>query len=315
MIERDWDDERLRRHVEALPVWRGKPAIDDLIGGLCNRSFVVTDSNRKLVVRIGFDIPVHGIMQHSVSASLMAASDIGVTPKLVYAEPFLNVIEFIDGRALRPEDLRDPERAAELVETLKTLHHGSHALRGTATYFWPFQVVRTYAHLGLDRNSRLSSELPEVMRIATVLEAQVAPFTPVLTHNDVVPQNVMLDRSNRIWLIDWDYGGYGHPLFDIAGITANADVPEAVEAEVMRAHFGPVTDQERRQFMIFKLIINLREYMWGMVQEIESRLTGDVVKAAMMQLYPDQKEGYEGYTDLNRQRFETLWRDHRREFE
>lgn len=41
------------------------PAIDDLIGGLCNRSFVVTDSNRKLVVRIGFDIPVHGIMQHS----------------------------------------------------------------------------------------------------------------------------------------------------------------------------------------------------------------------------------------------------------
>lgn len=122
----------------------------------------------------------------------MAASDIGVTPKLVYAEPFLNVIEFIDGRALRPEDLRDPERAAELVETLKTLHHGSHALRGTATYFWPFQVVRTYAHLGLDRNSRLSSELPEVMRIATVLEAQVAPFTPVLTDNDVVPQNVML---------------------------------------------------------------------------------------------------------------------------
>lgn len=34
----------------------------------------------------------------------------------------------------------------------------------------------------------------------------------------------------------------------------------------MRAHFGPVTDQERRQFMIFKLII-IREYMWGMVQE------------------------------------------------
>lgn len=315
MIQQDWGDESFRRYIEQLPVWSAKPALEDLIGGLCNRSFTVTDGQRKLVVRIGFDIPVHGIMQHSVKASLAAASDIGVTPKLIYAEPFLNVIEFVDGRVLRPDDLNEPERAAQLVKALKRLHGGSHCLQATVTYFWPFQAVRNYARLGKERQSRLLRELPELVRIATLLESQVAPFTPVLTHNDVVPQNIMLDRADRIWLIDWDYGGFGHPLFDVAGITANSDAPQSIEDHVMRSYFGEVTDRERRQFLIFKLIINLREYLWGMAQELESKLAGDVVKAAMAQLYPDQKEGYEGYTDLNRQRFETLWQRHRNDFE
>lgn len=314
MIERDWDDARMRRHVEQLPIWTAAPALDDLIGGLCNRSFTVADGPRTLVARIGFDIPVHGIMQHSVKASLAAASDIGVTPKLIYAEPFLNVIEFVEGRVLRPGDMCDPERAAALVQILKTLHGGGGHLRDTVTFFWPFQVVRNYARLGMERQSRLLRELPELVRIATLLESNVTPFIPVLTHNDVVPQNVMLDGHNRLWLIDWDYGGYGHPLFDIAGITANSDAPPAIEEHVIRTYFGNATDHDRRQFLIFKLIINLREYLWGMVQELESKLSGDVVTAAMAQLYPDQKEGYEGYTDLNGQRFAALWQNHRNEF-
>jgi hypothetical protein len=37
--------------------------IEPLIGGLCNRSFVVTHRGEKYIARVGRDILVHGIAQ------------------------------------------------------------------------------------------------------------------------------------------------------------------------------------------------------------------------------------------------------------
>jgi thiamine kinase-like enzyme len=315
MIDRDWSDERLRDYVLGLPVWARTPALRNLVGGLCNRSWVADDGTGRYVVRVGHDIPVHGILQTSVGAALAAASELGVTPRLVHAEPSLAVIDFIDGRVLRNEDMADPSLQPKIVAAYRTLHGGGDAVRGTLTYFWPFQVVRNYARLGTERRFRLMDEMPEAARIATLLERQVEPFVPVLSHNDPVPQNLMLGRDGRVWLIDWDYGGYGHPLFDLAALCANSDASPEVEARLMDLYFGRVTDRIRRQFTIFRLIVNLREYLWGMAQELTSRLHGEAVKAAMAALYPDQEQGYEGYTNLNRERFFALWTEWREELD
>ncbi|MSP82302.1 MAG: hypothetical protein EXQ94_05050 [Alphaproteobacteria bacterium] len=312
-IGRDWSDDQLKNYVLRLPLWKRTPALVDLIGGLCNRSWVADDGTGRTVVRVGHDIPVHGILQTSVAAAAAAASDLGVTPKLIYAEPSLNVIAFIDGRVLRNEDMADPVLLPKVVAAYKTLHVGGDSIGSTVSYFWPFQVVRNYARLGTLRRWRMMDELPEAVRIADRLEALVDPFIPVLTHNDGVPQNMMLGKDGRVWLIDWDYGGYGHPLFDLAAICANSDASPAVEARAMELYYGTVTDRIRHQFAVFRLIINLREYLWGMVQELTSQLQGEAVKAAMAALYPDQEQGYEGYTNLNRERFYKLWNDARRE--
>ena len=255
----------------------------------------------------GFDIDVHGIMQSSVGHATAAASAIGVTPKLVYGEQNLGIIEFIKGRVFQNSDVLDDALLEKAVTVIKRLHDGSNQVRGPITYFWPFQVVRSYVQVGLDQGSRLAAILPEMAEIADRLEAHIDPFTPVLTHNDLVPQNIMLDGADRVWLIDWDYGGYGHPLFDLAGLCANFDAPEPVEQKVLALYYGAVDDRLLHQFKTFRLIINLREYMWGMVQEVVSDLNSEAVQAAMAELYPDQEQGYEGYTNLNRERFEAMW--------
>ncbi len=311
MIQRDWSDDRVRDYVLRLKLWRRTPDLRDLIGGLCNRSWVADDGTGRYVVRVGHDIPVHGILQTSVGPAIAAASDLGVTPKLVYAEPSLAVIDFVDGRVFRNADMADPDLLPKVVQAYKTLHGGGGHVPSALTYFWPFQVVRNYARLGLERRWRIMDELPEASRIATRLESHVAPFVPVFTHNDGVPQNLMLGDDGRVWLIDWDYGGYGHPLFDLAAVCANSDASPAVEAKLMELYYGTVTDAIRHQFAVFRLIINLREYLWGMAQELTSMLQGAAVKATMAALYPDQEQGYEGYTNLNRDRFWKLWSEHR----
>jgi len=315
MIEPTWDNARIGDYLRGLPLWQGEIMIEPLVGGLCNKSFVITDGGTKRVARIGSDILVHGIVQTSVQASMRAAAEIGVTPALRHSEPGLSILDFLEGGCIRPADIENGSNLPEIVAVLKRLHGGSDKVRGPLTYFWPFQVARHYARVGLEKASRLVAELPEAIRIATLLEAAVRPFTPVLTHNDLVPQNFMFDGARRIWLIDWDYGGYGHPLFDIAAIGANADAGEATERRICELYYGKLDDALWHEFLAFKLILNLREYMWGMVQEVTSELDQDSVASAMAELYPDQEQGYEGYTNLNRARFERNWAELRAEFE
>ena len=316
MIRPDWSNKRIEEYLRPLPCWSGEIEVEPLIGGLCNKSFVVTSDSVRYVARIGSDILVHGITQTSVQTSMRAAADIGVTPQLRYAEPGLAVVDFLPGGCLKPEHLEGNRENCEMIaDCLKQLHDGSDKIRGPLTYFWPFQVVRHYAAVGVEKQSRLVDLLPEIIRINNLIENTIQPYEPVFTHNDTVPQNFMFDNSGSIWLIDWDYGGYGHPMFDLVGVSCNADLSEESESELFDMYYGTITDELRLQLIAFKLVLNLREYLWGMVQEVTSELDSENVAASMSELYPGQEAGYEGYTNLNRERFENNWQLYRTEFE
>ncbi len=316
MFDPEWSDDAIVDYLRKLNCWSGGIEVEPLFGGLCNRSFVVTDNNSRAVARIGTDILVHGIIQTSVRASMIAAADIGVSPQIRHSEPGLAIVEFIPGGCLRMEDMEGhPKNLQKIVELLKRLHQGSSHVHGSLTYFWPFQVIRNYVDVGQKKGSRLMDLLPEIIRINNLIESTVEPYTPVFTHNDTVPQNFMFDDENNIWLIDWDYGGYGHPMFDLVGVSCNADMSEESEAELFEMYYGTVDDATHRQLTAFKLALNLREYMWGMVQEVTSDLDSDNVAASMTDLYPGQEPGYEGYTNMNRTRFESNWERYQEMFE
>lgn len=308
-IHRDSSPEALKRYVASLPLWSGSPKLEPIIGGLCNTSFKVSDAKGSYVARIGFDIEVHGIYQSSVQATAIAASELGLTPKVVHVEPSLIVAEFATGGDLKPSDIKDYDTLKKIVGVLKQLHRNAAVLKPAVSYFWPFQVVRRYAEIGRRMGSRLTPKLPRLVEICNQLERHVEPFVPVLTHNDVVPQNMVFSADRAVLLVDWDYGGFGHPNFDLAGIIINADAPDELDDEVIRLYHGQCTPALQRQYQLFKIMVSLREYMWGMTQEVTSKLSEDLVGAAMSSLYADQKAGYEGYTDLNEQRFHRLWAD------
>ena len=82
VIDLTWTDEATREHIGSLPCFTGVASVRPLVGGLCNRNFVVEDSAGKYVVRVGGDIWVHGISQVSVQNAMRAAAALGVTPAL-----------------------------------------------------------------------------------------------------------------------------------------------------------------------------------------------------------------------------------------
>jgi streptomycin 6-kinase len=59
----------------------------------------------------------------------------------------------------------------------------------------------------------------EFRSLADEAEAALADRPAVATacHNDLHHLNI-LDDGGRLWLVDWEYGGIGDPLFDFASL-------------------------------------------------------------------------------------------------
>lgn len=262
--------------IRNLTIWQGDASVSPLDGGITNRNFLVQDSCRKAVVRIGTDIPVHQIMRFNELAASQAAHAAGVSPAVIHHEPGLLVIDFIEGRTLAAADFAQDAMLDQAVILLARAHRDiPNHLRGPALMFWVFHVIRDYAATLRDAGSAHSAKLAELLAQADALQAAVGPIDLVFGHNDLLPANFLHDGT-RLWLIDWDYAGFNSPLFDLGGLASNNGLTPAQESRLLEQYFEcPPTAQLWRSYHAMKAASALREALWSMVSEIHSTLAFD----------------------------------------
>jgi len=267
---------RVLAGVLALPLWSGKVSFEPLGGGITNRNFRVTDAGRSAVVRVGDDIPVHQIMRFNELSASRAAHAAGISPAVLHHEPGALVIDFVEGRTMTAEDLRQPELLGQALGLVRRAHRDiPRHLRGPALAFWVFHVLRDYAATLGEGASRHRPLLPGLLAEAEALEAAIGRIDLVFGHNDLLAANFLHD-GRRMWLIDWDYAGWNSPLFDLGGLAANIGLDPAQEEWLLAAYHGQGPDADlRRRYRAMKAAAALREAMWSMVQEIHAQLDFD----------------------------------------
>jgi len=264
----------LEARVAALPCWRGKAKLEPLQGGLSNTAFVVDDGIGRYVARCGGDIPVHHVFRDRERAASAAAHAAGLSPELVYAEPGIMVIGHIDGRTLAESDLRtNIERIARILATC----HGELArhLTGPANAFWAFHVIRDYARTLQASEGESGRELAKYLTIVDALEAGQAPLPIVFGHHDLLASN-FIDDGKRLWLIDWEYGGFGTAMFDLANLASNGNFSPADDNFLLETYFRESVrdDDIGRSFDAMKVGSALREAAWAMVSAIHLSVAG-----------------------------------------
>ena len=61
-------DEQLLEQIARLPCWSASVEVSPLVGGMTNRNFLVRDrQGQRYVVRVGHDLPEHGVMRSTNS--------------------------------------------------------------------------------------------------------------------------------------------------------------------------------------------------------------------------------------------------------
>ena len=260
----------LAARVARLPFWQAPVEIAPLEGGLTNVSFVVTCRGERFVARCGEDIPVHHVFRDRERAASRAAFEAGLSPELLHVEGDISVLRFIAGRTFEEPDLRaDIGRLAALLKICHT--EVPRHVRGPANIFWVFHVIRDYvAQLDADR---------AYLALAERLERLQVPLPIVFGHHDLLPGNVM-DDGERLWLIDWEYGGFGTAMFDLANLASNGGFGPAEDETLLHAYFeGRVDNGLRRAFAAMKAASALREALWAMVSDVHLRTPGVDYKA------------------------------------
>ncbi len=257
--------------IKSLPIWKNLENIEPLEGGITNLNFLVSDSGSKSVVRLGSDIPEHLVYRSNEIIVSEAAYQIGVSPRLIYNEPGVLVLEFIESKTLEPKTVR--ENLNKIVPIIRKIHDEiPNKLSGQPQIFWVFYVIKYYSNYLLNNNSSHISLIPSLLKKAEKLEKLSSPREIVFGHNDLLAAN-FLDDGSKIWVVDWEYGGFNDPLFDIGGLSSNNDLDENLENEVLEMYFKEKPSKDLIiKYNAMKTASLLRETMWSMVSEITSKI-------------------------------------------
>jgi len=262
--------------IADLPCWKHPVHIEPLSGGMTNLNFKVSDGDECFVVRFGEDDPVHLISRRNEIASCEAAFAVGISPELVYHEPGILVVRFVEGRVFGEADVRDDDNLQRIVTLLNRFHHEvpTH-FDQVPVMFWVFQVLRHYHNMLAKGQSAHASRLPELAQIGRELEASVGPVEIVFGHNDLLAAN-FIDAGEQIWLIDFDYAGFNSPLFDLSNLASNSELSPAQEQAMLESYFDVDPNHATlSSYHAMKCASLLRETLWSMVSELYSRIDMD----------------------------------------
>ena len=260
--------------IKTLSIWKNDLTINPLEGGITNLNFLVNHGNEKLVVRLGQDIPEHLVYRSNEINVSKAAHEIGVSPKLIHSELGVLVLEFIESETLDPKGVQ--KNLERIIPVIKKIHNEiPNFLSGQPAIFWVFHVIKYYANFLRSNHSIHQNKIDDLLLKASKLEKLSSPREIVFGHNDFLAAN-FLDDGFKIWVVDWEYGGFNDPLFDIGGLASNNDFKQDLEKEALEMYYEKsISNDFLLKYDSMKTASLLRETMWSMVSEITSKLDFD----------------------------------------
>jgi thiamine kinase-like enzyme len=251
-------------------------AVEELGGGITNRNFRVRLGGADYVVRITSpESSLLGIDRRAEHAAATAAAALGLAPRVA---AFLEdagclVTEFLPGRPLPPEELREPGRLVQVARAVRAVHDGP----PFPATFDAFAIVEAYAETASARGAALPPGLVGARRVAGEIKAALRgpEHAPVPCHNDLLNANFILDDAG-VRIVDWEYAGMGNRYFDLGNLSINNGLQEADDERLLTAYFAsPCTERRFACLRLMRIMSDFREAMWGVVQGAISTLDFD----------------------------------------
>jgi thiamine kinase-like enzyme len=254
-------------------LWPGRDAhAEPLLGGITNANYFIDLGDEQVVLRLsGEHTDLLGIDRRHERAANDLASSIGVAPQVLLFLEDENVLvtRFLPGRPIPPEELSCDPMLGVVASTLRRLH-GAGMIDAV---FDPFTIVRTYHTTASERGVTEPFDFEAAIEVLDKISA-VRPFrATAFCHNDFLNGNFIFDGDVRV--VDWEYAGMGDPFFDLANLSVNHGFDVAADEKLLTGYFGRSDEPLLATLSLMKLVSELRETMWSVVQLAVSTLDFD----------------------------------------
>jgi spectinomycin phosphotransferase len=149
------------------------------------------------------------------------------------------VFEFVDGTPLTEQELRRAQVTRQVARLVATVHRSTSALALPIPFVDTLQVYpdglrRRLAQLDTGATDGLAREARELVwprradllgrlqRVQTLGDrVRSRPCDRVLCHGDLITDNLLSDRTGRLWLVDWDAAVFAPPELDVSLFTGD----------------------------------------------------------------------------------------------
>jgi len=257
----DVDERELRARLHACVATR--PLADGRVtrieGGLSNRAWRLEADGERWFVRLGHPQAARlGVDRFSECVVLQAVAAAGLAPELLVCEPAagLLVTRFVEGRTWSAADAALPVNLRRMAESLRRVHQ--------------LPVPNGVRAVDYSRHARwLADALPAGDEINAVLAPRAAAafarigdggHATTVCHNDLHHLNV-LDDGRRLWIVDWEYGGRGNPLFDVASFLTLHDLGPG-PTEAFLESYGRLQSADRSRLDDARWLFDYVQWLW-----------------------------------------------------
>lgn len=236
-----------------------------LNGGLCNQTYKIQTKQSKYVLRINNRQNEYlNLTRRSEVEVMKKANREGFAPRVIssnYPEQFI-VTEFIEGRMLEKDDLKDENIKGMIMDRLKRIHR----MEGQSRTCTPFDLIHGYLK-GADQfqvkhPDGLNRILHRVEKIAHD-RSNDKEYNNKFCHNDSFLCN-MIYTGQQLQFIDWELSGAGDVFSELTLIPFTNQFSETDEREWLKLYFGYFEEETFHILQDMKFVSMAREVAWGM---------------------------------------------------
>lgn len=252
--------------LSQLPDWNETTAIIQPFGqGCTNQNYKLEVGGNSYFIRLLS--PTKNILGLSFANEIeliQLAHTLDLSPPILFADAEQGIIifPFIEAKSV---DLRNQEKLNEVMTLIKKFHDSRIIFSFHAT---PEDFISTYLEILQKQSIDLSPHQEKLIanRPRLILE-QLVPC-----HLDLKGDNI-LDDGERLWLIDWEYGGMSDPLLDIAQLTPSENFSDE-ESMIALLFYDPEATLEMKQKLDqLRILSNIRIALWCLIMSRNSTLS------------------------------------------
>ena len=253
--------------IKRINDWkRKKVKFTELGGGITNHNYLAEVNGNRYVVRIpGEKTDIFIDRENELNCSIEAGKT-GIAPEVVYylKPENISVIEFINGKTLKQEDIvGHPDIIKKIVKAIRKIHDNA----VFKCRFDPFDTIRAYTNYVNKYDAFMPDDIKYLFKETAEIERVIKskPESLKACHNDLLSENFLFD-GDRVWIIDWEYGGMGDPYFDLGDFAVEHKFSEEEEKSIISYYCGKYDERGYAKLFVYKIVSDLWWGIWAMIQ-------------------------------------------------
>ncbi|MDR2862101.1 MAG: phosphotransferase family protein [Syntrophobacterales bacterium] len=243
--------------------------IEILPGGITNYNYKVTAGNMTYAVRVAGPGTHEYLDRPAEKFNAQIMTDIGINAPIIYYDEVYGhqICKYIDNCiTLHIPDFKNSlDYLSQAAKVFRKYHTcGKHF----KAEFNPLKEIYVYLDYLKERNAEvyegIEKMFEEVEAIRVAFEKYPQELAPC--HNDPLCEN-WLDDKEKLWLIDWEYGGDNQPMFDLGALAIEAELNPEKERYLLKEYYGrDITEKEYALLIMNRFLCDALWTIWALLQ-------------------------------------------------